>query len=396
MSRRALVALGVGQCLNWGVLYYAFAALVVPLQRELGAETWLVTGAFSGALLMSAALAPAVGRLADRGLGPRVMQAGGVVAAALLFAWTGLPGLMGLYVVWAGLGCCMAATLYEPAFVIVGRAHPDPAARLRALAGLTLLGGLASTVVLPPTVLSIAAFGWRGAVMGLAVVLGVATWLTRRLAFDGLSTPPAPGPSRLSASPLASRARSIRFAISAGMFTLMNLGSSGLVTNLVPALGERGVTPTTAALLGSLWGVMQLPGRAVLWSGMRADAPALQLAVSLALHAAGLGIVAVGDSLASVATGLAAFAAGAGFATLVRPHLVFSMLDVERGGFLSGRIARQQQFARALGPFLVAWLASRVGYTAVLAALAVTCGLAAAPAALRIRPPIIVEDHVPQ
>ena len=111
MTRQGLVALGVGQCINWGVLYYAFAILVVPLQRELHVETWVVTGAFTVALLVSAALAPAIGRAGDRGGGPLVMQLGGVAAAALLLAWPVIPGVAGLYLVWAALGVCMAATL---------------------------------------------------------------------------------------------------------------------------------------------------------------------------------------------------------------------------------------------------------------------------------------------
>ena len=62
MTPRAIVALGIGQCVNWGVLYYAFAVLVAPLERELGVATWMVTVAFSSGLLMPAALAPRGGR----------------------------------------------------------------------------------------------------------------------------------------------------------------------------------------------------------------------------------------------------------------------------------------------------------------------------------------------
>ena len=133
MRSGAIAALGIGQCVNWGVLYYAFPILVLPLERELGVATWVVTGAFSLALLMSAALAPAIGRWGDRDRGALIMQAGGFSAAALLAAWTLLPGVLMLYLVWAALGLGMAATLYEPAFVIVGRAYDDPARRLRAL-----------------------------------------------------------------------------------------------------------------------------------------------------------------------------------------------------------------------------------------------------------------------
>src|ERR671912_767238 len=183
MTTRALIALGIGQCVNWGALYYAFAVLVVPLQRELGVETWVVTGAFSLALLMSAALAPSVGRWGDCDQGPLVMQIGGVAAAVLLVVWTLVPGVVVLYLVWAGLGLCMAGTLYEPAFVIVGRAYQDPAKRLRALAAITIFGGLASTAFLPGAAFLVATVEWRGAVIGLAIALTVSTLLTRQCVF---------------------------------------------------------------------------------------------------------------------------------------------------------------------------------------------------------------------
>ena len=91
------MGLGVGQCVNRGVLYYAFAVLVPSLERELGVATWVVTGAFSVALLMSAFLAPAVGRWSDSDRGALVMQIGGFGAAVLLAAWTLLPGVLSLY-----------------------------------------------------------------------------------------------------------------------------------------------------------------------------------------------------------------------------------------------------------------------------------------------------------
>lgn len=109
MTTRALVAIGIGQCVNWGVLYYAFAVLTEPLQRELGVPTWVVTGAFSLALLMSAMAAPTIGAWGDRDRGALVMQTGGFAAAALLIVWTLVPTILTLYLAWAGLGLCMAA-----------------------------------------------------------------------------------------------------------------------------------------------------------------------------------------------------------------------------------------------------------------------------------------------
>ena len=51
MTTRAILAIGVGQLVNWGVLYYAFGVLMLPLERDLGVARWVVAGAFSLALL---------------------------------------------------------------------------------------------------------------------------------------------------------------------------------------------------------------------------------------------------------------------------------------------------------------------------------------------------------
>src|SRR5829696_4691109 len=78
MAPRAIWAIGCGQLVNWGVLFFSFSVLLVPLQEAFGSPRWVVAGAFSLGLLISAIAAPAVGRLADRGQGPAVMQAGGL------------------------------------------------------------------------------------------------------------------------------------------------------------------------------------------------------------------------------------------------------------------------------------------------------------------------------
>ncbi len=132
------------------------------MQEAFGAPRWVVAGAFSFGLLISAIAAPAVGRLADRGQGPAVMQAGGLLAAVLLLLWALVPTMAMTYVVWGALGLCMASILYEPVFAIVGRAFSDPEGRLRAIATVTVIGGLASTVFLPGTSALVTRFGWRG------------------------------------------------------------------------------------------------------------------------------------------------------------------------------------------------------------------------------------------
>jgi len=367
MTSRAIVLLGIGQCVNWGVLYYAFAVLLLPVTNELGVAGWVVTGAFSLALLTSAALAPAVGRWTDRGHGARVMQIGGFVGAALMAFWALIPTVETLYLVWAGLGLSMATTLYEPAFAIVGRAHDNPTVRLRALAAVTVFGGLASTVFLPLTAFLVRGIGWRRAVGVLAGALAASTYMTGVFAFRRL--PPAalaPAPSRtiVDANEPVSH-----FGFVLLVFSLASLASAGFTTNLVPALGERHVSPTTAAMLGGLLGVMQLPGRTLLMNGRLGASPFRLLVISLALQAGGLTTLAAAPSVFVLAIGISVFAIGGGLTTLVRPHLVQTAFGIDKAGYLNGRLAQSQQLARAAGPIAAAWLAGVAGYAFVLVLL---------------------------
>jgi MFS family permease len=368
MTRGSIAALGVVQCLNWGVLYYAFGALLMPVQQDLGVSQPVVAGAFSLGLLISATLAPRIGRLCDAGHGLRAIRVGALVAAALLWLWALAPHVVILYVVWAGLGACMAATLYEPAFAIVGQSIRDPRARLRALSAVTVFGGLASTALLPATALLIDRWHWRAsvAVLGVTMVGSAAlTLIVRR------SQPAGRAPI------LESRAQSEtvhrpRLRAVAVLFSVASLSASAFAASAVAAFVERGLTPTVAATLTGLFGLLQLPGRLMLMYGPQYRAARLAI-VSLSAQALGLGMIAAAP-IAAIPLGVALLALGNGVLTLVRPHLVQSMFGMTEAGAHNGTIARGQQFARAIGPMAAIGLASYVGYQLTLVILAVALG----------------------
>ena len=58
-----VAALSVTETVSWGILYYAFAVFLVPMQRDLGYSAAQLTGAFSLALGVSAVAGIAVGRV---------------------------------------------------------------------------------------------------------------------------------------------------------------------------------------------------------------------------------------------------------------------------------------------------------------------------------------------
>jgi hypothetical protein len=369
MIHRTVLGIGIAQLVNWGVLYYAFGVLLIPVERSLAQPQWIVAGAFSLALLISAAMAPTVGRWIDQGHGPRLMSAGGLAASALLLLWAAVPHVSTLYLAWAGLGVCMAATLYEPAFAIVGRGFDTVAERLRALAAVTIFGGLAGTVFLPGTALLESRLGWRTTAVLLALAMAlaalVARWAVSRPLHTGSPPPPAP------ALALNAPTRSERgFGLIVAAFGSASLAHAALTTTLIPALAERRIGATTAAFLGSTMGLMQLPGRALMLHGRLSASPSALLLTSLGLQGMGLAIFAASTSPLLVGVGVAVFAGGAGLATLVRPYLVLTLYDVSRAGYLNGVLARAQQLARAGGPIAAVAIGSATGYGWIFAALA--------------------------
>lgn len=150
-------ALGTTQIVSWGVLYYAFAVFLTPMQGELGLSTAEITGAFSLALGVSALAGLAVGRWLDRHSPRAPITAGSLLAALLVLAWSRVDSLAGLYLVFAGIGIAMAAVLYEPAFIVITKWFSIR--RRAALTALTLIAALASLIFSPLSEYLVAALG---------------------------------------------------------------------------------------------------------------------------------------------------------------------------------------------------------------------------------------------
>jgi MFS family permease len=370
MHPRAIWAIGCGQLVNWGVLFFAFSVLLIPLEDAFAAPRWLVAGAFSLGLLVSAAAAPMVGRLADRGQGPAVMQAGGLLAAGLLILWVLVPTLWMTYVAWAALGLCMAAILYEPVFAIVGRAFDDPQGRLRAIATVTVTGGLASTAFLPGTSALVTRFGWQGAVITLAVLIAATTVIVGQIAFRDHDWSAQTirdvivGDTGVAGdvAPLPNLNRLVM------VFAISIIVNAAVSSNLVAALIDRGLAPTFAATVAGTFGLMQLPGRLLMTRPAFAPRPVSLLLFSFALQVIGLLALMVNGPVA-MWVGVMVFASGAGLTTLARPYLVLHEYGQERAGYANGVIARAQQMARAAGPVAAAAMAGVTGYGRVFAAL---------------------------
>jgi MFS family permease len=166
-----VAALAASETTSYGVLAYAFAVFLVPMQQELGWSRTALTGAYSVAIIVSGVAAIPVGRWLDRYGARALMTAGSAAATLLVLAWAQVSDLTAFYAIWVGIGLAMAAVLYEPAFVVIATWFGDNTERRRALLALTVIAGFASAIYVPLAGWLVQAQGWRDALIVLAALL---------------------------------------------------------------------------------------------------------------------------------------------------------------------------------------------------------------------------------
>jgi MFS family permease len=371
--------LAVTETISWGILFYAFSVFIVPMQEDLGWSTPAITGAYSLALLVAMLLSPLLGRWLDRA-GARVpMTLGSLLGTLLLLAWARVQTLPAFYLLWAGMGVALALTLYEPAFAVAATWFAR--GRSRAMLALTTVAGLASTIFLPLTGWLTERYGWREALLALAVILGVTTIpahalvLRRRPEDLGLLPDGAPpDPERpVVALEGATPRQALRdpaywwFSIA---FFLATAASVAIGLYLIPVLLERGEPLALATLVTGLIGAAQVVGRLLvtLLEG-RVSEPMLGAAV-FALQAIALAIILVPTGLPVMLLAVTLLGIGRGGLTLMRATLVADRYGRAHYATISGIPAAAQMAARAVAPIggglLVTWLD---GYAPMLVAL---------------------------
>jgi MFS family permease len=407
--------LAVTETASWGVLYYAFAVFLVPMQEELGWSQTALTGAYSLGLLISGLAAPLVGRWLDRH-GPRgLMTIGSTAGVALLLVWASVEDLLVFYLVWVGIGLAMAATLYEPAFAVLAKWFER--GRARALLLVTLAGGLASTIFLPLSAWLVEAQGWRGALFALAAILALLTILPHALVLrrrpedlgllpDGIEptrspqeeTARAPNEPRVElwSVPLGVALRGLAFWLLVAALFLGTLSQAAMYVHLIPYLAERDYGLSSAATLTGLIGASQVLGRVVLtFLEDRLPRDAMMAGI-FALQAAALVVLIGSQSPLGVLLFVLPFGAASGAVTISRALAVADFYGPAHYGSIGGVVGMFVTGARTLAPVGAGAMSAALGgYAPVLWTLAAGSALAAIAmfVAHRLVPPLRSEPY---
>jgi MFS family permease len=375
-GRAIVLALATTVTVSYGVLMYAFAVLLAPMQAELGMTRAEVSLAASIALAASATAGVGVGRLMDRRDPRVVMTAGSILATLSVVAWSRVQSAAALFAVFAVLGAAMAAVTYGPAFTVVAKWFSDR--RTAALTAVTVAGAFASLIFSPLTAALESAFGWRDALLVLAALLATIT-----IPLHALVLRPAPSRPARSVTARAALGGVLFWALAAA-FALGAFAWSAITVHLVVLLVEDGHAAGFAALAAGLTGVSQMAGRLLGGPVEGRFGPRRALVLALALTAAALALLAVERSAPAVLAFALLFGTGGGMQTLLSGTLPAALFGPASYGSVVGVLHACINGARALGPLGAGLAVALAGYVelawVMAAALAVTAALTALPA----------------
>jgi MFS family permease len=375
-DRRLVFWLSLAQLVTWGSVFYTFALLLGPVEKELGLTRAQSSLAFSLALFAEGVLAYPVGRWIDRGHERAVMTGGSLLVATGLVLHSQVRTLEGFYLAWLLLGAALAATLYAPVFAVVTRRFPDDFRR--AIITLTFLGGLASSVFIPLSAWLIATLGWRQALLVLAALhlllnAPLHAWCLR-------GAPPPLPPAHTEHSP-ARLLRSAPFLL----ITFFVVGMMGITAALPPhmisLLRESGLAERWVIAIPATIGVIQVLGRLLLFFfEHRFDLHLANRLIPFLIPLALAALVAGAAHPAAALLFVLLYGLGNGMLTIVKGTAIAQYVSREHVASLNGAMGVPTAVARAVGLMLLGVLWTReAGYRwglALLLAVGVLCALA--------------------
>jgi MFS family permease len=374
MSQRQLpiiLALGTTQTLAWASSYYLPAILADPIAHDLGISSNWLFAAFSASLLISALLGPRVGRQIDLFGGRQVLSASNLILAAGL-AVLGLAGSIPVLIAaWLLLGVGMGLGLYDAAFGALGRIYGDRARR--AITGITLLAGFASTIGWPLTAWGLHTIGWRETCFAWAaahIVIG--------LPLNLIFLPSVTGARAAAVVTIKPHLPIDRTMVLLAFAFAAAWSVTGAMAAHLPRIMEAaGASSAQAITAGALIGPAQVLARILEAGFLSRYHPLLSTRLACLTHPIGAGILALAGGGAAGVFGVF-HGAGNGILTIARGTLPLAIFGPENYGYRLGLLGAPARMAQAAAPLAfgllidvigsrVLWVSSALSLSALLA-----------------------------
>jgi predicted MFS family arabinose efflux permease len=363
---RVTLGLGFTQIVGWGTTYLMPSVLGRQFQDALGLTPELVFGGITVMFAVSAICAPRVGKVVDR-IGARgLMAAGSVVYALSLAALATSQGPISYFASWALMGVASTLALSTPASIALVQVA-GPRSR-QAIAMLTIIGGMASTIFWPLTGVLEVGIGWRATLLAYAAVHLLACAplhlliLPRRPPVHAVTPGAAPTTGGVAPDDSSRVFLLLSISLAVGAFVF-----AGVQLQMIEMLRGLGHSPASALLLASLIGPSQVGIRLFeLLFGHRysimksAVFGSLMLPVGLALA------LLAGNVFAIALVFVVAYGVSNGLKAVQRATLPLALFGRAQFGAYMGRLALPQGIVAAVAPPIMAAVMSRFGTAGAL------------------------------
>ena len=266
-SNPRLWAVSLGETLAWAGLFYLFPASLIRWKLHFDWSISELSGGLMIALIVSAITGIGSGKLIDKGLGRELMSGGVVLGGVSLLFMPMVNSLEEFYILWAVVGIAMGACLYDPCFAILTRHYSSQAKE--PIVMVTLFAGFSITFSFILSALISSVFNWETSFYVFGVLL---CFLAAPLFWIGISAdtkvkPLAAGIFSESKSLVSFFRGLIVKPIFWGLsilFTTFALNHIMLISQILPLFENKGVSSTSAVLMASAMGPMQVGGRIAL------------------------------------------------------------------------------------------------------------------------------------
>lgn len=379
----AVGGLGVTQIIGWGTTFSSLTIFGSTIGVDLNLSREVVFGGITVMLLVSAVLAPRVGRFVDAHGARPVMIAGSAAATLAMIALAFAQGIATYLLTWVLVGIAMPMMLSNTA--LVGLVQIVGSNARRAITGLMLLSGLTGTVFLPLNAMLQQSIGWRNsyllfALLHLLVCLPIHATVLRRRDADPLGMAHRGGGSGSLDGLLPPDRRFAAFVMLTIWSCTEGLVIWGLYMQIIDVFKGLGLSAAAAVGVWALVGPVQASARLgeLLFGGRYSI-------LITALMSSGLGcgsfllILPFGGSVSTAAAFSICLGLGHGFYAIARNTLPLTLFGAREYGTYLGRMMLPQNIVNAAAPVIFAVVISRFEPVAALwlAACAALAGFVA-------------------
>ena len=360
-----ICGLGLTQLIGWGTSFTALAVLGAPIGRDLYMSRAQVFGGISVMLLVSAVLAPRLGRRIDRDGARDLMVPGTLVGSIALLVLGVAQGQWSYWFGWAIFGVAVAMMLTNaavPALVQIAGADAR-----RAISALTIITGVTSAIFLPLTAWLDARLGWRATMLIFSLVF-VVVCLPIHLAVLPHARPhrtvnDGSGDDSVSWDGLLPEAwKRTGFWLVSLWMALQGLAVWGFGVQVIDILQGAGLTHAAAIGVWIFSGPSQAVARiADFASGGRGGVMRLALIAAASAPLGFATIFAFGLSVPSATVLAVAFGVGQGLYAVARNLVPLRLFGLRTYGATMGLIALPLNIASAAAPLIFSVLIERAG-----------------------------------